>query len=701
MKEHTAVISALVNTKSIVYVGASASPEKMSGMGIRNIYKSGYAGEVYAINIKGEVIEGRQTLTSISQLPDGVETAFITLPAKLCPDTIRQLGDKGIQTAIVAVGGFSELGSEAGRYLEADLKRAAKETGIRIVGPVCNGFYSTRNHLAVGYNAVHGRILQPGSIGLVSHSGALLAPLISQIEHTGAGLSHFFSCGSEIDLCMADYMDFLIGDTDTKVIALIVDSVNDGLRFRQILRRAREAGKPVVALKLGDSARGKKAALAHSSHLAGSREVYNAVFQEEGVLKVPTLESLALVSAILSSGKVPRAGTVTACCPSGGGGIMLVDRMTENGVAFCNLAPKTLAVIQQHLVFDSATVLNPFDLGLGGRENYRVNVGALADDPGTGVLVCYVTPVQTPKKRVEMATAFADVAAAHPKTPLIILFPGTVETDEMEVYQKAGLPVVSSVLEAVAVTKALLSYGKQQHVQFHEIPAPTSEAKALLTVHGSLSEKDSKALLKTYGVQIGQEMFVAQLNAALEAAAQIGYPVVLKACGSSLSHKSEYRLVELNIQGETGLRDSFQAIENRLHAGGLQAEGYIVAKMYCCDIEVNFGITRDPEFGLVAVLGPGGVLAELMGDDSIARGTLPLDMKKIETMIDATPLGKLLAGYRGKPAADRESLVRQIYRIGMAAESLGDRLQAMDVNPITVETAGHGAWALDALVILE
>lgn len=699
--ETRAVIEALVNTKSIVYVGASASAEKMSGMGIRNIWKSSYCGDVYAVNIKGEIIEGRQTLRSVAEIPDGVETAFITLPAKLCPQTIRELGEKHVKTAIVAVGGFSELGSEQGKRLEEALKQAARDTGIRIVGPVCNGIYSTPNHLAVGYNAVHGRTLDVGQIGLVSHSGALLAPLIAFIESSGAGLSRFFSCGSEIDLCMTDYIDYLITDEQTKVIALIVDSVGDGERFKKVLRRAHEAGKPVVALKLGDSAQGKSAAMAHSSHLAGSREVYDTVFREEGVMKVPTLESLAVVSAIIASGRVPRADTATACCPSGGGGIMLVDRMTENGVNFCELSQETLDVINRHLVFESATVLNPFDLGLGGRDNYRVNVGALANDPGTGVLICYVTPVQTARKRVEMARAFADVAASCPRTPVIILFPGKVEEDERAVYSAAKLPVVSSVLETVAVTKALLAYGKRTQVEAHKVRPLDSQTAKLLQGHGSLSENDSKQILRTYGMNICPEKFVDSREGAFAAADEIGYPVVLKACGSSLRHKSEYRLVELDLRNKEALGSAYDAMKTRLAAGGLKAEGYLVAKMAGGGVEVNFGVTRDPEFGLVAILGPGGVMAELMGPDCIARGCLPLDRSRIQAMIDATPLKKLLNGYRGSAESDVESLIEQISNAAEAAEAMGDNLVAMDVNPITVKEKGKGAWALDALIILK
>ena len=701
MLQTNEAVELLLNPKSVVFIGASSSEEKSSGLGIRNLLHSDYAGEIYAVNPKGIQIEDKVAYTSIEELPDGIDVAFVTVKAKLTPQTVRSLGAKGIKVAIVAVGGFAELGSDSSKDLQQELTDAAKEAGVRIVGPVCNGIYNTSNYLALGYNTVHSKKLRQGSIGLVSHSGALLGPLVDAIEECGVGLSKFFSCGSEIDMCMADYMEWLVDDPLTKVIALVVDRVGDGKRFRRVLKKAKAAGKPVVALKLGDSAVGRKATMAHSSHLAGAKEAYEAVLSVEGVKRVFTLESLATTCTILATGRKAKSNHVTACSTSGGGAIMLADRMAERNIPMTTLDESTVAAIKESLRFGSQSILNPFDLGLGGRDFYHINVENLGRDKDTGALICYGTPMQTAAKRIQMAQAFTDVAKTFPELPVIVLFPNTMEPEEQEIYDASQVPVVSSVYEAIYVANAIITPSVDYPEEANDVEY-CPETKKLFAQAGdvSFSEYESKQFLAAGGVKMPKERFVTDPAAAAAAAAEIGYPVVLKACGRTISHKSDYRLLEVGIRDETALKAAYAALEERLAAHPeLSAEGFLVCEMVKSGVEVIFGVTRDDEFGQIAILGPGGVLAELMGSDAMARAPLPLDRRMIEEMIDKTILSKLLAGYRGGAKCDRSALVEQIFHAAKAVEELGDDVAALDVNPIVVLPEGEGAWALDALLI--
>lgn len=695
-------VKVLLNPKSIVYVGASANPEKPSGQGIRNIYRAGYEGKVFAVNVRGAEIEGHSTYTSTAEIGEEAEVAFITVKSTLTPQAIRDLAATNTKVAIVAVGGFAEMGNQDGQDLQEELARAAEETGVRLVGPVCNGVYSAYNKCPIGYNATHARTIRRGPISLVSHSGALLGPMVAAVENSGSGLARFVSCGSEADLCMADYVEYMVDDDETKVIALIVDSVGDGKRFRQAMSKARKAGKPVVALKLGDSALGKEATKAHSSHLAGSKEAYDAILKAEGVIRVPTLEALAITASLLAQGKRPQANTVTACSTSGGGAIMMADRFDEQGIKVGHFTSNTVDNVLQSIRFQSATIVNPFDLGLGGRYHYIENVKKIAADPCTGVLVCYATPMATEEKRVQMAHAFTDVTQDYPELPVLVLFPGKLEADEAAVYEAAGVPVVKSTLEMVAIVKALLSYYKDPILVDAPISLVSEEnlSKIQTLPSGAQSEADSKEILKQFDVAMPREKKVSSCADAATFAAEIGYPVVLKATGKTILHKSEYGLVKVNIKNESELVETWNNMNGTLaQHPEMQAEGFLIGEMVHGETEVIFGVTKDAEFGHIAILGPGGIFAELLGAEAMARAPLPLNRAVIEEMINSTVLDKLLSGYRGKPAGDREALISQIEKMANCVYNIGDKISALDVNPILV--ADNGAWPLDALMIME
>jgi acetate---CoA ligase (ADP-forming) len=293
-------IDLLLRPKSIAFVGASSDPTKQSGQPVRNVVAAGYGGTVYAVNRRGEPVGSVPTCRTIDEIPEPVDIGFVTVPAAQCASAIEALGARGARAAVIAVGGFAETGSETGARLSQQIKASAREAGVRLVGPVCNGLYSTPARLALGYNAIHQRALKRGTVAFISHSGALAGTFVALLEAAGSGISAYISAGSEVDLGIADFIDYFAGDDQTHVIGLLLDHVGDGAKFLAAVRRARRAGKPVVALKLGDTALGRAATLAHSSHLAGEKSIYEAVFEAEGIRAVPSVECLAIPCALLA-----------------------------------------------------------------------------------------------------------------------------------------------------------------------------------------------------------------------------------------------------------------------------------------------------------------------------------------------------------------------------------------------------------------
>jgi len=692
-------IDLLFGPRSIAFIGASADPTKQSGQPVRNVAAAGYEGVLCAVNRRGEPIDAIPTYASVEALPEPIDVAFVTVPADQCAATVRQLGSKGVRVAILAVGGFAETGSENGQRLAADVRAASRESGVRLIGPVCNGLYNTRRRLALGYNAVHRCTLRTGNVALVSHSGALAGPFVTLLENAGAGVSSFVSAGSEIDIGLSDFIEYFSADDETKVIAVIVDHVGDGTKFIAAVRAARRAGKHVVALKLGNTALGRAATLAHSSHLAGARHVYEAVFRAEGVRSVPSVEALALTCALLSSGRSRKSGGVIGTSSSGGGAIILADLLTQQGIPVPQLAPSTLREMGERLRFDAARIMNPFDLGLGGRQHYVANVASLASDPEAAMLLVFGTPVpqmQTADQHAQLAMAAVEAAVEHPDLPVLYLSPAPLFDDERRILEEGAIPVTRSTLDAVAVAQALLPIAIVDHD-----PGKTVDAdEPAGDFSGALSEYRSKVLLRSCGMAFPEEGLARSLEEAIGAADRLTYPVVLKASGSGILHKSEQRLVELGVRNEDELHAAWDRLVGRVsNLVSVQFEGCLVSPYIDDGVEAIVGFSRDPEFGLICILGPGGVFAELFGAEGMCHLTLPMSRARVERAIDASPLAKLLGGYRGAEPCDREAFVDFVLDAGSIASKLGPKLSALDLNPVKVRTRGRGAVALDALCV--
>lgn len=675
-------VDTLLDPGSIALVGASADQRKFSGQPLRNLLDAGYPGKVYPVNPRGGEILGVPVLRSIAELPPGVDVGLVLVPAAAAVRAVAELADAGVAVAIVAVSGFAEMGTEDGARLQAELADLARSTGIRILGPNCNGIYRTAVPLPLGYNHTHSQRLPAGHVGLVSHSGAMLGGFVPALARLGHGLSTFVSCGNEADLGLVDIAGHLLDDPDTEVIALILDGVSDGPSFRALAREAAARGKPLVALKLGNSARGTEATQAHSSRLAGAAGAFEAVFAADGVVSVPTLETLALAAAVLADGRRPAHRGVVGASTSGAGAILLADLLSGTGLEPPALSQATAEAMGRTAGF--ARVLNPFDIGAAGPDTIEQNLRALASDPAAGTLLFYLTPVPTPQWRVRLAEAIAAVADAEPRLPIILIGPAPLHDDEAAIYRGARVPVTTSALDAVAVVQALT----RSYPPVAAAPGPGPAAG------GALSEHDSRLRLAAAGIPFPAQELVTTPDAAERAAARIGYPVVLKATGSGIAHKSEQHLVAVGVPDAAAVRERFADLDGRARV--LDPDGYqgvLVSALVADGVDVVAGVTVDPDLGPFVLVGAGGVLTELIAD--VAMAPAPVDEESARRLLDRTRVSRLLDGYRGGPRHDREALVRLLVDLSEAALGIDD-LEAVDLNPVRVLPAG--VVALDALI---
>ncbi len=436
--------------------------------------------------------------------------------------------------AVIAVSGFAEMGTDEGVRLQEELAAAGRESGVRVVGPNCNGVYQTEVPLPL---ATTTPTLWPSSQArsLSSRTAAHCSRVVPMLESFGQGISSFVSCGNEVDLELTDYVDYLIEDDQTRVLALILDGVTDGHRFRSALRRAREAGKQVVALKLGNTSAGNSAAQAHSSRMAGTAAVYEAVLASEGAVLVPTLETLAIVSALAAGGRSARTPYTTALSTSGAGGILLADNLGRYGVALTELADVTHTTMAPRAGF--ARVMNPFDIGAAGPNTIHDHLAALAGDPGTGALLFYLTPTPTEAWRVSLAEALAVTATAHADLPVVVpALPRSASARRGSIGRRrtrGGVPPRRHGRCAVDGGRAVPRL-RVDHA------APASLGRTGADGH-ALSEPASKAYLAGRGVEMTRELLVDSLDAARKAGTDLGYPLAPKAAGAGLTHKTEMR----------------------------------------------------------------------------------------------------------------------------------------------------------------
>jgi acyl-CoA synthetase (NDP forming) len=679
-------IRALIAPASVALIGASADEAKFSGQPLRNLQTLGYPGAIEIVNRRGGEIRGVPARSAIAELPNGIDAAFVMVPAADSLTAVEELGARGVRAAVIAVSGFAELGTEEGKALQERLAEVGRAAGVRLMGPNCNGLYRTRGPVPLGYNKTHSQRLVPGPVALISHSGAMLGAFAPLVESFGSGLSTFISCGNEVDLTLVDFLEYLIDDDDTRVISILLDGVEDGTRFRAAVQRATATSKPVVALKLGNSAAGTGAAQAHSSRMAGSQAAYDAVFAADRVVSVTTIESLALASALLGTGRRPRARSVVGVSTSGAGGVLLADALAAHGVPAAPLSLATVDRLQENPGFAQAQ--NPFDIGAAGPAGIAENFAALANDPAAGSLIFFFTPTPTAAWRIALAEGLAYAARGNPDLPIVVVCPAAPDPAETAALAAAGIPIVSSTGDAVAALAAL-------QVLAGERAAPDAAASAPQDAALGLSEHQSKALLAAAGIGFVQERLAESADEAVLAATDLGYPVVLKAAGSAIAHKSEHGLVRVGVGDDDAVRAEFSDLEQRARAldpGGYQ--GVLVAQMAPPGVDVVVGTTRDRDFGAMVLVGAGGVLTELMEDIAVAPA--PVDAAAALRLIRATRVSRMLDGYRGSPKVDIAALVRVVVAVSEFAAASSD-VDAIDLNPVRVSQSG--ALALDALVV--
>jgi len=665
----------LFHPRAVVVIGASDDTTKFGYIVLTNIRDTGFTGGVYGISRRLSQIDGLPCFPDLASLPEPVDTAFLAIPAEAAVQAVRDCARAGMKAVIVGSAGYAESLDAGGAERQRELQRIAQEEGIRIVGPNCNGIYNAHHPVSIGFNTAHAKRQTPGGISIFSHSGALFDAMAGRLAMLGAGLSLFASAGNEADMSVLDYMEYALDHAPTRVIALLIDSLDDGPRFRHLALAAHAAGKHVVALKIGGSPAGAAAAVAHSSRMAGDNASYHALFDASGVASVATLEGLMTAAALLDKyGRCP--GSLGALSTSGAGASLIADRCEALGVPLAALDEQTHAAIDERKVF--SRIGNPLDMGIfGGMRRAGEVPSLLLGDAGVSVglaLVHSMNPWQGDPIRAAMAKA--RVATGK---PLLVVSPGGMPEVERQTYLALGMDVFTDTDILLEGIGALLTPPPQPIPEITSGPAPELPSR-------QLTEPESLRLLASFGIRTAATIECESAADAVAAATRLSYPVVLKGVADGIAHKSDLGLVHV------GLRDPDAVLHAYADVG---CPRVIVQAMIGGGLEAIAGVTRADGVGLVLIAGLGGIFAEALHD--VSTVPIPSSRTAIEAAVARGSLGRVLASPRWKYPGASEAFVDLLLALQEAAVALGDRLQAIDINPVIL--GREGAIAVDALVI--
>jgi acyl-CoA synthetase (NDP forming) len=687
----------LLAPRSLAIIGAN-DKGNVGARALKTALALGFSGPVYPINPNYETLQGRRCYPSLTALPEIPDAAVVSVPIGGALAVVADAAKAAIPALILFSEGFADAGTAAGHERNAALLRLAADSGMALCGPNCAGIFSlARNYAATFTNLPEG--LRRGGISILSQSGGLINALLELGRNRGLGVNYVISAGNEAVVNSADYLDWLADDADTEVIIALIEGVKDGARLREALAGA-TARKPVLILKLGRSAAGGLATLAHTGSLAGRDDAFRALCAQSGAILCDTVDALLETAAMLLGLALPRGDRLVLFSTSGGATVLSTDLGTAAGLRFPPLAPATNAALQAILEVERPFT-NPFDVVgnprlVKGNNMERCLDTLLADDSVDLVGCVLVLPRDASAQRQKLLDQ-VKVAAGRSDKPVVLLPEMTMHWRETP--PDAGTHVAASLQDGLVGLRNLIAYA--QHRRQARIAAARKPAPPLPLPRPPgrkvLTEHHSKQILAAAGLPVTREELVQSPEAAVAAARRIGGPVALKLQSPDLMHKTEAGGVLLGLTDESAIRAGYQSLTAR-HAGLAACDGVLVQEMIADGVEIMLGMVRDPALGPLIVLSPGGVFVALFERAAAVR-LPPFDHAEAERMVEeCAAVTRLLQGFRGRPPADRAALVALIVDFAAFTERLDPSVAAIDLNPVMVLPAGRGTVIVDAAI---
>lgn len=690
-------LDALFAPASVAVVGDSPTGGR-GAMMRAHLERLGYAGPIYPVNPKYQEIRGRRCYPSLSEIGEPVDAVLLAVSAPRAVTMLREAAGLGARAAVVIASGFAEAGAE-GKRLQDELTRVAHDNGIALCGPNCYGAISFVDGFA-GYGGPVPHSIGTGDVAMLLQSGALSHAVLNPAGPRGLGLSHLVTTGNEAVVKLGAYVRHVVDDPRTRVIACFIEGLRDPEVFTDAVLAARAAGKPVVVCKTGRSERAKAAAVAHTGAIAGNDAAFDALCRAAGVIRVDDLDQMIEACLLLSSGQTIEPPFAFASISGGGSGVM-ADLAAAEGLELAQFSDATADRLREVLP-SFANVNNPLDLTGAVGEQPELVTAALRvlDDAAEVGTVGFAINASCADDEFESrmyARMLGDAAAGATSTPMVgfTMTSGGMDSSVLATANQAKIPLLMGMRESIAVL-ARVARARRHRRQWHRPDRPPVSPRRPKT----LSEGRSSALLAEAGLRLPAHEIVDGVADAVDAAQRIGYPVVVKAESPDIPHKTEAGCVAL------GLGDAEQvrlAAERVLEAGRRAAPDstvrLLVSEMVPDGVDLLVGAVAEPGIGHLVVVGLGGVLTEVLSA-STQRILAPVTQAEAEEMLADGVLGRMLAGYRGAPAADRTAAAQAIVAVSRFLVDHPE-VHELDINPLRVLPEGHGVRLLDALIVAD
>jgi acetyl coenzyme A synthetase (ADP forming)-like protein len=709
-------IEAIFSPGSVAVIGASTTRGKVGHDIFANILRGGYQGILYPVNPTAKSVLSVRAYGSITDIPDMVDLAMIILPPKLAVGAIEEAIHKGVKGVVVVSAGFREVGPE-GRAVEDRMVAMCREAGVRMVGPNCLGVINP--HPEVRLNAsFSSRMPNTGNISFVSQSGALCTAVLDFAAARDFGFSKFISIGNKADVDELDLLQYLHQDLATDVIMLYIEELRRGEEFVEIVKNITSGNRPtpVLVIKSGRTSAGAQAAASHTGALAGTEAVYDAIFEQSGVIRVDTIDELfdfANAFAFKSESslgkvtrRIPNGNRVAIVTNAGGPGIVATDVTVSSGLRLAQLTPETIEVLASHLP-PTANIHNPVDvIGDATQERYENALAAVIRDEGVDGALVILTP-QSMTNALETAKAITKIARQAHK-PILCSFMGIVDVSAgVQYLQEQGYPVYRFPENAAKSFGALYRYSRwlnRQKLAPYRFHHDTARAHAIIAQclqegRTAIGELEGARLLECYGFNVLPTQLARDPGEAAAFAERMGFPVVMKIVSPQILHKSDAGGVVVGITRAEDARKAYsQIVANvRAHQPEADIQGVLVVKMAPAGQEVILGMSRYPGFGPLLMFGFGGVFVEVFKD--VTFRLAPVGRNEARRMLNDVRAVKLLKGFRGAPAADTGAIEEALVRLSDLARQHPEIVE-LDINPLLAHPQGQGATVADCRMIL-
>ncbi|MDA8108220.1 MAG: acetate--CoA ligase family protein [Betaproteobacteria bacterium] len=694
----------LLGPRGIAVVGASADAARIGGQPIRALTEFGYAGRIYPVNPRHREIRGLPCYPDAASVPQPCDVALVAVGARLVPQVLRDCGRAGIPFAIVLSAGFKEVG-EKGRALQDELESAIRDSGVRVVGPNCQGLMSPAHAVYCGFGApfqyAH---VQRGKTALVTQSGGFGYAVMSLAEASGIGFSYVVSTGNETDVDAVSLLEHLIDQDDVETLAVYLEGVRDGRALRRLGQRALGSGKPVLVWKVGNSQLGRRAAASHTANLTAPYELYKAAFREGGFIEVRDVDDLVDAVRAFRARRLPAGAGVGVVSVSGGAGVLLADRCEEYGLTLPPLGEATQRRLAE-LLPEFASAANPADVTAQVFNDFpmfgRV-CEAVLNDPAVAQLIVVSASMQGPEAE-RLALELAGLAKRSSKPVLMVSSAARERAlQAFEVLEAAHIPCYPTPGRAAFGAAALWQFASKLARR-----TPPAERAYDIARHAlrfpadckTLSEHQSKEVLRAYGIPVTREVLLDWAEVGRLQHAPFAFPLVAKLSSPDLLHKTEVGAVRVGLRDLDELKRAVTQMREAAARARPEArvEGVLLQEM-ASGLEIIAGGLNDPYFGPAVVFGLGGIFAEALRDLSLRFA--PFDAATAHAMIGEIRAARILHGYRGQREADVDALADTLSRLSHLLADHADAIAEVDINPLFVRPRGEGVVAADALVVL-